>query len=67
MKNNKNYIGTFSKNNVHKLKNYQSTIVNLANSNDIGTHWIAIKFYNNKLIYFDSYGIPLIPDIIKKQ
>ena len=67
MKNNKNYIGTFSKNNDPKLKNNQSTIVNLANSNDIGTHWIAIKFYNNKLSYFDSYGIPFIPDIIKKQ
>ena len=26
-----------------------------------------MKFYNNKLFYFDSYGIPFIPDIIKKQ
>ena len=32
LKNNKNYIGTFSKNNVPKLKNNQSTIVNLAYS-----------------------------------
>ena len=31
LKNNKNYIGTFSKNNVPKLKNNESTIVNLAN------------------------------------
>ena len=67
MKNNKNYIGTFSKNNVPILKNNQSTIVNLANSNDKGTHWIAMKFINNKLFYFDSYGIPYIPDIIKNQ
>ena len=67
MKYNKNYIGTFSKNNDPKLKNNQSTIVNLANSNDIGTHWIAIKFYYNKLFHFDSYGILFIPDIIKKQ
>ena len=67
LKNNKNYIGTFSKNNVPILKNNQSTIVNLANSNDKGTHWIAMKFINNKLFYFDSYGIPYIPDIIKNQ
>ena len=67
LKNDEEYIGTFSKNNVPKLRNNQSTIVNLANSNDIGTHWIAIKFYNDKLFYFDSYGIPFIPDIIKKQ
>ena len=67
LKNNENYIDTFSKNNVPKLKNNQSSIVNLANSNDVGTHWIAMKFYNNKLIYFDSYGISFIPDIIKNQ
>ena len=26
-----------------------------------------MKFKNNKLFYFDSYGIPIIQDIIKKQ
>ena len=26
-----------------------------------------MKFYNNKLYYFDSYGIPYVADIIKKQ
>ena len=26
-----------------------------------------MKFINNKLFYFDSYGIPFIPDIIKKR
>ena len=26
-----------------------------------------MKFINNKLFYFDSYGIEFIPDIIKKQ
>ena len=67
MKNNENYIGTFSKNNVPKLKNNQSTIVNLANSNDKGSHWIGMRFINNKLFYFDSYGIPYIPDVIKNQ
>ena len=67
MKNNKNYIGTFSKNNVPKLKNNESTIVNLANSNDIRTHWIGMKYVDKKLFYFDSYRISFIPDIIKKQ
>ena len=67
MKNNKNYIDAFSKNNVPKLKNNESTIANLANSYDKGTHWIAMKFYNNKLFHFDSYGIPFVVDIIKKQ
>ena len=49
------------------MKSNQSSIVNLANSNDIGTHWIAMKFINNKLFYFDSYGIPFIPDVIGKK
>ena len=67
LKNEKNYIGTFSKDNVLILENNQSTIANLADSNKTGTHWITMKFINNKLFYFDSYGIPFIPDIIKKQ
>ena len=64
---NKNYIGTFSKNNVPKLENNQSTIVDLANSYLKGSHWIAMKFYNNKLYYFDCYGISYTPDVIRKQ
>ena len=67
LKNNKNYIGTFSKNNTPFLKNNQSKIVNLANSYDKGSHSISMKLINKKLLYFDSYGIPYIPDIIKNQ
>ena len=67
MKNNKEYIGTFSKNNVPKLKNNQSSIINLANSYDKGTHWISMRFINNKSFYFDSYGISFIPDIKRKN
>ena len=67
MKNNKNYIGTVSKNDVPQLKDNQSTIVNLVDSNDTGTHWIAIIFINDKLFHFDSYAIPYTADIIKNQ
>ena len=67
LKNDENYIGTFSKDNVPILKNNESSIVNLADSFNKGTHWIGMKFINKKLFYFDSYGIEFIPDIIKKQ
>ena len=67
LKNDKNFIGTFCKDNVPILKNNESTIVNLADSFNKGTHSITMKFIDNKLFYFDSYGIPFIPDIIKKQ
>ena len=65
MKNDKNYIGTFSKDNVPILKNNQSTIINLANSYDQGSHWICYVKRGNRIFYFDSYGIGHIPDIIK--
>ena len=67
LKDDKNYIGTFSKDNVPILKNNESTIVNLADSFNKGTHWVGMKFVNNKLFHFDSYGILFIPNIIKKQ
>ena len=67
LKNNENYIGTFSKDNVPILKNNQSTIVDLDDSLGKGTHWISYKKIGNKIFYFDSYGVAYIPDIIKNQ
>ena len=37
LKNDKEYAGAFSKHDVAKLKNNQSSIINLANSYDKGT------------------------------
>ena len=67
LKNDKNYIGTFSKNNVPILKNNQSTIVNLADHNTKGSHWTSMKYINKTLFYFDSYGIGYMPDVIKNN
>ena len=63
----KNYIRTFSKNNVPILKNNQSTIIDLQDSDKNGTHWVSYKKIDNKIFYFDSYAITYIPDIIKNQ
>ena len=63
----KNYIGTYSKDNVPLLKNNQSTIINLQNSDRNGSHWVCYYKRNDKLFYFDSYGVAYIPDIIKNQ
>ena len=43
LKNNKNYTGTFSKNDVPFLKNNQATIINLQDSNQPGSHWVSLK------------------------
>ena len=43
LKNNKDSIGTYSKDNVPILKKNQSTIINLQNSDKNGTHWVSYK------------------------
>ena len=63
----KNYIGTYSKDNVPILKNNQSTIINLQNSDRIGSHWTSYKRTVNIIFYFDCYVVAYIPDIIKNQ
>ena len=67
LKHDKEYIGTYSKDNVHVLKNNQSTIINLQDSDKNGSHWVSYKKIFNKIFYFDSYGVAYIPDIIKNQ
>ena len=63
----KNYIGTFSKNNAPILENNQMIIINLQNSTQSGSHWVSYKKIGNKIFYFDSYGVAFIPDIIRNQ
>ena len=65
LKHDKNYIGTYSKDNVPILKNNQSTIINLQNSDTNGSHWASYKEIGNKIFYFNSYGVGFINDIIK--
>ena len=43
LKNNENYLGTFSKDNVPILKNNKSTIINLQDSLFEGSHWVSYK------------------------
>ena len=67
LQNDKNYIGTYSKDNVPILKNNQSTIINLQDSDKKGSHWASYKKIGNKIFYVDSYAVSFIPDIIKNQ
>ena len=67
LKHDKNYIGTYSKDNCPVLKNNQSTIINLQDSDKSGSHWVSYKKINHKIFYFDSYAVSFIPDTIKKQ
>ena len=57
LKNNKDFIGTYSKDNVPILKNNQSTIINLQDSDKNDSDWISYKKIDNKIFYFDSYAV----------
>ena len=63
----KNYIGTNSKDNVPILKNNQSTIINLQDSDKKGSHWVSYCKRNDKIFYFDLYGIAFVNNFIKNQ
>ena len=63
----KNYIGTYSKDNAPILKNNESTTINLQNSDRKGSQLVSNKRIGNKIFYFDSYGVAYIPDIIKNK
>ena len=67
LKHDKNYIRTCSRDNVPILKNNQSTIINLQDSDKNGSHWVSYKKIGNNIFYFDSYAVSFIPDIIKNK
>ena len=53
------FIGTFSSDNLphlHGNKNV-SLIVNLSQAHRKGSHYIAIIIENDKVLYFDSFGL----------
>ena len=59
-------MGCFSKDQIKLIENNKSMIINLQDSNQPGSHWIALKRVNNTIFVFDSFGIGYIPmDIFK--
>ena len=61
LKDYKNLIGCFSKDQIPLIENNKSIIMNLQNSNQPGSHWIALKRVNNTIFVFDSFGIGYLP------
>ena len=52
------FNGVFSKNNSPKI--------NLDKCKSYGTHWIALYLNNEKVTYFDSFGVEHIPKEIRR-
>ena len=61
LKNYKNFIGCYSKDQIKLIENNKSIIMNLQNSYESGSHWIALKRVNNTIFVFDSFGIGYLP------
>ena len=40
-------------------------VINLDESSDTGTHWVALWLHNNNVTYFDSFRVEHIPKEIK--
>ena len=60
------FNGVYSRDNLsHKIKDGEY-VINLDESSNIGTHWIALHVNNKTATYFDSFGVEHIPKEIKK-
>ena len=66
LKDYKNFIGCFSKDQISLIKDNKSMIMNLQNSNEPGSHRISLKRFNNTIFIFDSFGIGYLPTGIFK-
>ena len=59
------FNGIYSRDNLSKIKD-GTYIINLDEYSDISTHWVALYVENNKVTYFDSFGVEHNPkEIIK--
>ena len=60
------FNGVFSKNNLSKKIKDGTYVINLDEYADVGTHWIALFFNRNEVVYFYSFGVEHVSEEIKK-
>ena len=41
-------------------------VINLNEYVDVGTHWIALFYNKNEIVYVDSFGVEHVPEEIKE-
>ena len=65
---NYSFIGCFPHDILKRIKRKSniSIIINTANSKSIGEHWVAMRMTNNECFYFDSFGVEITNENIKK-
>ena len=60
------FHGVFSRNNLPKKIKDGAYAINLDEYADVGTHWIALVYNRNEIVYFDSFGVEHVPEEIKE-
>ena len=60
------FNGVFSRDNLSNAIKNGAYVINLAEYQDIGTHWMALYVNNKTIIYFDSFGVEHISKEIMK-
>ena len=58
------FNGVYSRDNLLRIKD-GAYVINLDESSDVGTHWIALFMLNNDVTYFDIFGVEHILKYIK--
>ena len=66
LKNFKHFEGVYSKDQIPLIENNKSLIFNLQNSNESGSHWVALSRKNNNIFIFDSFGVGHVPNNLYK-
>ena len=66
-KNEPRFNGIYSRDKLPKtIKSETAYVVNSDNYKNTGTHWITLYVKNNKITYFDSFGVEHVHKEIKK-
>ena len=60
------FNGVFSTDNLPNIRKNGAYVINLDESRDIGTHWVALYAINKTAAYFDCFGVERIPKEIMK-
>ena len=65
-KNEPRFNGVSSRNNLPKKIKDGAYEIFLDEYVDVGTHWIALFYNRNEVVYFDSFGVEHVPGEIKE-
>ena len=60
-KNEPRFTGVYSRNNLPKTIKKGAYVINLAEYENMGTHWVSLFVKRKYTVYFDSFGVDHIP------